>query len=463
MTHEHNPIFRHHALKSWARYSRTLWARYFIDDVSALSQSQAFEETPLPKLLKFTVATLSVSTLAFIGWSAITPIKELARTEGQVVPTGYSRLVQHLEGGLVREILVHEGDFVQKDQVLVRLDGAGTEEDWREQEARVLGLSLQRERLSALLEDRAADFSKFASQPEQAKEQQKMFDTALEARRRERAVLEEQIEQKRTAITRIEQSLATAQSNLTLSGESQAIYAKLTKDGLAARTTYIKKQEEYNSRKGDVSSLSRQKEEAAKELTEYKERLDALAAQQRDSAYNELHRVESDLAQSNEMLKKRQDRVARLEVRSPVMGYVKGLKLNTIGAVIPAGQTLMEVVPVEEQLVVELKIMPQQIGRIETGQTVQVKVDSYDYVRFGTIEGHLESISATTFTDEARREDYYKGRVRLIKNYAGGQPGMHPVIPGMTVDADIVTGEKSVLAYLLKPIRSAMYNSLTEQ
>ncbi len=459
----HMNIFRHNTMRSWVRYLNTVFARYFIDDVSTLSQSQAFKETSLPKLLTLTMATLSVSTLAFIGWSAITPVKELARTEGQVVPTGYSRLVQHLEGGLVREILVHEGDFVQKDQVLVRLDGAGTEEDLREQEARVRGLSLQHERLRALLEGRKPDFSRFPADKSDIAEQQKMFDTAQEARRRERAVLEEQIAQKETAITRIEQSLATAKSNLALSGESQAIYAKLAKDGLTARTTYIKKQEEYNSREGDVSSLSRQKEEATDELTEYRQRLDALTAQQRDSAYSELHRVESDLAQASENLKKRQDRVGRLDVRSPVMGYIKGLKLNTIGAVIPAGQTLMEIVPVEEQLVVELKIMPQQIGRVETGQTVQVKIDSYDYVRFGTIEGRLESISATTFTDEARREDYYKGRVRMAKSYAGHVPGLHPIIPGMTVDADIVTGEKSVLAYLLKPIRSAMYNSMTEQ
>lgn len=451
------------SLKLWPHLLRRRFHRYFIDDMSSLSQSSAFQETALPKLLRLSIGSLSLATFAFIIWAALTPVKELARTEGKVVPSGYSQLVQHLEGGLVREILVHEGDFVQKNQVLVRLDGAGSEEDWREQEALVRGLSLQRERLRALIDERDPDFSSLGAAPEQVKEQRSMFDTASKAHQHERAVLEEQISQKQTALNRIRKSLATANSNLSISGESQAIYSNLAKEGLASRTAYLKKQEEFNTRKGDVDSLSQQRLEAEKELTEYRQRLDALTAQQRDTAYNDLHRVESELAQAQEALKKRHDRVERLEVRAPVMGYVKGLQVNTIGAVIPAGQTLMEVVPVEEQLVVELRIKPQQIGRIAPGQEVHVKVDSYDYVRFGTIDGTLESISATTFTDEIRREDYYKGRVRLERNYVGNVPGNHKVIPGMTVDADIVTGEKSVLAYLLKPIRSAMYNSLTEQ
>jgi membrane fusion protein, adhesin transport system len=290
-----------------------------------------------------------------------------------------------------------------------------------------------------------------------------MYLTTKEARSSERDVLRDQIGQKTKTIERLTQALSTAKENLSVVSESRNIYAKLAGEGLASRTVYLKRQEEYNTRSGEVTSFIRQIEEAQKELTEYRRRFQALAAQQRDAAYNDLHRVESDLAQARETLKKRESRVARLEVRSPVMGYVKGLKLNTIGSVIPAGQTLMEIVPVEEQLVVEVRIPPQQIGRIEAGQQVQVKFDSYDYVRYGTIDGKLESISAMTFTDEARREDYYKGRVRLMRNYAGTTPGVNPVIPGMTVDADIVTGEKSVLGYLLKPIRTALNNAMTEQ
>ena len=437
--------------------------REAVGEVDAISQSLALEEPSLPKLLRFSISMLSAAVLCFIVWASLTDVKEIARTEGQVVPSGYSQLVQHLEGGLVREILVHEGDFVQEGQLLLKLDGAGTEEDLGEQKEAVKGRMLQAERLHALLEMRLPDVTKAGATPEQVLEQQRMYNSMREAWQTERNVLGEQIAQKEKALERIKQAYSTAIANLGLARESRGIYARLAEQKLAPRSIYLQKQAEFNTRSGDVQSLSRQIEEASKELNEYRGRLKALAAQQRDVAYTDLHKLESELAQAREDLKKRTNRVERLEVRAPVMGYVKGLKLNTIGSVIPAGQTLMEIVPVDEQLIVEVRIDPKEIGRVEKGQSVRVKVDSYDYVRYGTIEGSLESISAMTFTDEARHQDYYKGKVRLAHNYAGSVATMNPVIPGMTVDADIVTGEKSILGYLLKPIRSALYNAMTEQ
>ncbi len=445
--------------QSW----RQRYRQWFADDLSGVSQSMALEETRLPRVLTLSTLTLSAATVLFIVWAAITPVKELARTEGQVLPSGYSQLVQHLEGGLVRAILVHEGDFVQKDQLLIEMDGAGLEEDYREQHALVESLALQAELLHALLEGHAPDFKKLSASEAARIQQQQRFESMQNNWADERAVLDQQIAQKQTAIRRLNQSLGTARSNLKVVQESRSIYDTLALKGLLARTTALKKQEEFNTRRGDVNTLAQQRESAKSELAEYQRRRTALASQQRDSAYSELHKVESDLAQARANLKKRNDRVGRLEVRAPVQGYVKGLRLNTIGAVIPAGQTLMEIVPVDETLIVEARILPQQIGRVAIGQPVQVKVDSYDYVRFGSIPGTLESISAMTFTDEARRQDYYKGRITLAHSYAGSQPAEHPILPGMTVDADIVTGEKTILSYLLKPIQIAISNAMTEQ
>lgn len=458
-----HPLTLRQQLRMLYRAMHINYLRWFSDDLNSVSQSMALSETRLPRLLKLSIITLSSATGLFLLWASITPVKELARTEGQVLTAGYSQIVQHLEGGLVKTILVHEGDFVQKDQLLVELDGAGIEEDYREQEALVESLSLQSELLHALLEKKTPNFAGLGASEQAIAQQQHMYETMRDSRASERAVLDEQIAQKETAITRLSQALGTANSNLGVSRESSNIYNGLAGKGLVSRTTALKKQEELNSKKGDVNNIAQQLEEARRELSEFQRRREALASQQRDSTYNDLHKVESDLAQARENLKKRNDRVSRLEVRAPVMGYVKGLKVNTIGAVIPAGQTLMEIVPVDEQLVVEARILPQQVGRVAVGQDVQVKVDSYDYVRYGSIPGKLESISAMTFTDEIRRQDYYKGRIRLERNYAGAQPGAHPVLPGMTVDADIVTGEKTVLGYLLKPIQVAVHNAMSEQ
>ncbi len=293
--------------------------------------------------------------------------------------------------------------------------------------------------------NRAPNFAQYSTDQAAIAEQQRMYDTAKTARAAERAVLDEQIAQKSTMIARLKQTSATANGNLAIAKQNYDIYSDLNQKGLTAQTTFLKKRQELNTQQGEANAAASQMEEGKREVSEYVRRREALADQQRDNIYIELNRIEPQLAQARENLKKRNDRVARLEVRAPVMGYVKGLRLNTIGSVIPAGQTLMEIVPVDERLVVEARILPQQIGRVAVGQEVQVKVDSYDYVRYGTIPGTLESLSAMTFSDEVRRQDYYKGRIRLNRNYAGPTEGSHPIMPGMTVDADIVTGEKSVL------------------
>lgn len=444
------------------RLMRSKVSHEFRDDIDDLGQSLGLEETHLPKLLKFSIMLFSASTFAFLIWAGFTNVKELARTEGQVIPAGYSQIVQHLEGGLVREILVHDGDFVQQDQVLARIDGAGTEEDLREQEELVQSLTLQALKLRALIDGKEPDFASANASKDEVAEQQRMYVATRNARGGEKTILREQIAQRYQTIERLKQSLATAQANLGVAQESKDIYEGLEAKGMAARTALLAKQQEYNSRSGEVESIRKQIDEAQSELSEYNKRLSSLSMQQQDSAYTDLNRVESELSQARESLKKRSDRVTRLEVKSPVTGYVKGLKLNTIGSVIPAGQTLMEIVPAEETLVVEVRIPTEQIGRVAIGQPVQVKVDSYDYVRFGTVDGKLDYVSAMTFTDEARNE-YFKGRVTLARSNIGPALSNHKIIPGMTVDADIVIGEKTVLAYLLKPIRSAIYNSFTEQ
>jgi HlyD family secretion protein/adhesin transport system membrane fusion protein len=462
-TRAQTPFSMNRQLHMLARSAVQWYRQWCNDDVEHASQSLALEETRLPRLVTLTMITLSAATGLFILWAALTPVKELARTEGQVLPAGYNQIVQHLEGGLVEQILVHEGDFVQHNQPLLRLGGAGMEEDFREGQDQVTNLALDAARLTAIIENRKPDFSGLGATATQIAQAQRMYDTTLASNTAERSVLDEQIAEKKNMIARLAQALSVARSNYDAAAESSGIYANLQKQGLVSRTNYLKNQEELNTRRGDAAALARQIAEGKNELAEYQNRRAALDATQKDTANAELGKVQADLAQAREGLKKREDRVSRLEVRAPVMGYVKGLRVNTIGAVIPAGQTLMEIVPVDEQLIVEARILPQQIGRVAVGQTVQVKVDSYDYVRYGMIEGKLESISAMTFTDDIRRQDYYKGRVLLSHNYAGPIPGQHPLLPGMTVDVDIVTGEKSVLGYLLKPIQVAMHNAMTEQ
>ncbi len=152
----------------------------------------------------------------------------------------------------------------------------------------------------------------------------------------------------------------------------------------------------------------------------------------------------------------------RLKIRSPSYGYVKGLNVKTIGGVIESGAVLIEIVPLEDSMIIEAKISPKDIGHVIKGQKVTIKFSAFDFSRYGTVDGKLESISATTFVDEDGTR-YYLGRMSLAKNYVGNDPKQNLIVPGMTVQADIVTGSKSILSYLLKPIHSSITSSFTER
>ena len=162
-----------------------------------------------------------------------------------------------------------------------------------------------------------------------------------------------------------------------------------------------------------------------------------------------------------EIINKLEERTSRLNLRAPARGLVKGLSVNTIGAVIQPGQTLMEIVPLDKDLEVSVKISPQDIGHLEVGQPVQVKFSTFDFSRYGSVQGHLEQISATTFSGE-QGERYYQGRVSLVQNYVGTNPD-NQIMPGMTVMADVITGEKTILEYMLKPIHVSLKTAFTER
>lgn len=442
----------------------TSWRRRLIHhDLRDLTAPLALPETELPKLVHGTIIILAISLLVFLIWASVTPIREIAHTEGQIIPSGYNQIVQHLDGGLVREIIVQEGDFVQKDQVLLRINGAGAEEDLKEQQLLITRLELQAERQLAIIEKREPDFKLITSNSQVIIEQMQTHEANQRSRLADLNVLQEQLAQRERSLVRLQATLSTASANQKLAQEALGIYTELINKGLTNRTNYLRRREEYNVRRGEVAEATQQIQSARREIDEYKRRMEALDSQHNSNAYEQLHALRTEIEQRKQELIKRDRRAERLDVRSPTMGYVKGLRVNTVGSVIPAGSTIMEIVPVNEKLVAEIRILPEEIGRVHVGQRVQVKIDSYDYVRFGIIEGRLQSISATTFADEAQRQDYYKGRVLLERNFIGHTPGLNILIPGMTVNADIVTGEKTIMSYLLRPIKTAMQNALTEQ
>lgn len=449
------------ALKSWLQPA-TLW-RTQSGSLRYLSQVPLMEEMYIPRIIRISMLTFSFALFLFVLWSAITPVNETAKARGEVVPSGYVQIVQHLEGGIIREILVKDGEFVHQGQLLLLLDGGGTGNDLAELEARQLSMKLQAERLRAYVENRQPDFGRISGAKESdVREQQRIFVSMMDARQKEIDVVKNQLMQKRQEYDALQKRLATINTSLGLSKEARDIQKTLHEKGLTSKFRYLEKEESYNALSGDKQQVVSEISRAGEQISEYENRLAALNAHNQDETWQQLDKVESSIAQNQESVAKYAERVGRLEVRAPVDGLVKGLEVNTIGGVIGAGQKLMEIVPYNQQLVAQVRINPSDIGHMAVGQPVEVKVHSFDYSRYGSIKGSIEYISATTFVDETGKS-YYRARVRLQKNYVGGDSHANLIMPGMTVDADIVTGNKTILAYLLKPIHVAMASSFTER
>ena len=433
------------------------------DQLRYLSQSVLMEEAAMPRVVRFTTLVICAAVIVFLIWASFAQVSEVATAKGEVVPHGYVRVVQHLEGGILSEIRIREGDLVQKRDILARLDGAGTYEDLQELKAKQLSLEMQAERLRAFVDDRPPAFdAAYEDQSRVIAEQQKIYDGMLAARDSEMRVIEAQIGQKREELTILEARADTVEQNIRLGREIRDMHKDLLTKGVSSRLAFLERQEELNRLQGELRELTAEANLSRQQISEFENRLTSLAANSRNDAYQQLDRLDSEIAQNHEALAKLRNRVDRLELRSPVEGLVKGIRVTTVGAVISPGQTLMEIVPINESLVAEIRISPNDIGHVKVGQPVHVKIGSYDFARYGSVDGVLEFVSATTFADEAGGT-YYLGRVVLDQNYVGEVAGRNLVLPGMGVEADIVTGGKSILAYLLKPIHVSLSTAMTER
>lgn len=432
-------------------------------DLNDLTRSVLYEEVPNQNLVRLTALVIGSGFLMFIGWAGMTNVNEVTRTNGEIIPSGYAQIVQHLEGGIIAEIMVEEGDLVEQGEVLVRMGAIGAEQDLGSLEERQTTLQLQAERLRALAYDETPDFSEYTGDNAEAVSyQQRLLDTALQAYRAEMKVLQDQLEQRKQSLARLQGEQETAQTELAAGQEQLEMRRPLVESGSVSRAELIDAEREVNQLEGNLRSIAGRISEAENAISEAESRIQTLEAQTRDKALQELEEVETRIAQNIETLGKLEGRVDRQAIRAPVRGLVQGLRVNTIGGVIGPGEPIMEIVPLDRTLIVEAQIPPREIGNLKVGQPARIKVSAFDFSRHGVIEGKLEFLSATTFVNE-QNQSFYKGRIKLATDHVGPNPDRNLILPGMTVQADIITGEKTVLAYLLKPIHTSLDTAFRER
>lgn len=433
-----------------------------------LPQSVKLEESANPHIIRLTMMVISVAIVVFILWAAITNINEITGIKGNIVPRGLTQVVQHLDGGIVIEILVAEGDTVSTGQTLLKVDDGGAIENLAELQSKQNSLLIKSERLYAFINEVKFDFKKNHSDRNSGEKekyilyQNNILKSMIDKKVKEKSILDNQLQQNKDEVEILLAERETLTKTLQYAKESLSLHESLEKSGYTSKLTIIEYKQRIAEYFGEIKEFNRKIVKAKNSIKEYHRRLEYLEANYQEEAYQELDGVNVEIARNKEVITKLRRKVSRLNVKSPVDGIIKGLKINTIGSVIEPGKTLMEILPSNSQLVVDGNISPRDIGHVHVGQMVQIKLSSYDFSRYGTIEGTLEFISATTFLDE-NGEAYYQARVVLSQQYVGKNSNKNTVLPGMTVEGDIITGKKTILAYLLKPIHVSLKTALTER
>ncbi len=384
--------------------------------------------------------------LAFLVWGHFTVFDESISASGQLLPAGHVQSVQHLEGGTISEIYVEDGELVDKGQQLLRLNGNSAQADLAQMHSRQDSLKAELSRLKTFSSPQTA------GSPLSLTDDEKAILTSMEqSRDRQRAVLDMQISQKKKEFLSLSLTKTMMNKNLHLLKHENGIKMSLAAKGFGSQLMAITSQRELNEAEAkfnDIVSMEARAQDALEEAKRKRQALDADLLQQAMKRYGE---IQAQLAELSSSLTKLEDAAARTIITSPVRGYIKGLGVHTLGGVVEAGKLLLEIVPINTPLQLEAIIEPQDIARVHEGEKVKIKVSAYDYARYGYATGHVSNVSASTFqTAEGRA--FYKTKIALDQPYIGNADSGARLSAGMTVDASIITGEKTVLQYLLKPV-----------
>lgn len=428
-----------------------------------LSESVHVEEELLPSFVRSILWFVALMVIVFIVWAGMTRMKEVARAPGEIIPAGKVKVVQHLDGGIIAEIMAEERMLVKQGDILLRLDGSQAVADLRQMEARRDFLLLRAERLQAFVDGTRPDFNSLGiTQREMLSGEQELYLSQLASRSSTLAVLDRQINQRRQRVQQLEKALAVAKQHQELTEELSEMREELASRKLINRTVLLETRRAKVTASGEVVRLEEEIGVAKQELAETSNRrVDTINQSQRESM-GELGLVRAELAEVDETIQRLQARVDRLEVRASSQGYIQDLKVETIGQVVQPGALLMQIVPDDDVLEAEVRISPRDIGFVKVEQPVKMRVSSYDYSRYGTASGTLKRLSATSLMGQDNKP-YFRGLVSLDRPYVGDVPGRNPLQPGMGVEAEILTGQKTMLTYLLKPLSDIVSSSFRER
>ncbi len=417
-----------------------------------------------PRLARATVWIAGLLLIVALTWANYAVLEEVTTGEGKAIPSSKIQTIQNLEGGIVAEIFVREGQVVNKGDTLLRLDSTRFRSNQEESEVDRLALLAQIERLTAEAEGKPLTLSQEIIQqsPQLAEDERALYESRQQRLHSEQRTLREQLIQKQQEQAEFRAKQQQYRSSLALIQQELNMSTPLVASGAISAVEVLRLRRSLVEVRGalDATTLALPRAEAA--ANEMQSRIEQSELAFRAEAFKNLNEARTQWQKITASGVAIQDRVSRTTVTSPVKGIIKQLKINTIGGVVQPGSDMLEIVPLEDNLLIEARVRPQDVAFLHPGQKAMVKFNAYDYTIYGGLKANLELISADTIIDKDGRS-FYLIQVRTDKNHLGSDEQPLLIIPGMVATVDIITGKKSVLDYLLKPVLKARAEALRER
>lgn len=408
---------------------------------------------------------IAASVFWIILWASIAEIDELTRGEGKIIPSQQLQVIQNLEGGIVSEILVKEGDHVQKGQVLLRIDDKSFASSYGESRLRYVELKAKSMRLEAEASGQSFEVSLDTESEEMKKQieyEKSLYKSNQEQLIQTFQILNEQIKQKESELTELESKVSQLQTSYNLVRKEVEIMEPLVKKGLVSEIEFLQLKRQTNNIQGELQTTRLAIPRVQSSILEVKSKRGEAELNFMNKSKKDLNEAVAEMSRLHEAQTSLEDRVQRTLVRAPVDGTVKQLLVNTVSGVVKPGMDILEIVPTEDTLLVEAKIKPSDVAFLRLGLDATVKFTAYDFSIYGGLKGKLVFVSADTITND-KGESYYLVHIKTDKNHLGTPEKPLELMVGMTTTVDILTGKKTVLDYLLKPILKAKNNALRER
>lgn len=417
-----------------------------------------------PKTLHWVLMAFLVTITLFLIWASIAKIDEIARGSGKVVPNGQNQVVQNLEGGIVSEILIKEGDFVEKDQILIKISNEKSNSTAASNELKSFYLQAQIKRLESVLKKEPFVFEASDNKDLQdfLKNENELYLTNKKQLESKIMILKEQIRQKENELKDARQTINHMKFSVDAISKEVEMTKPMVEKGIRSQVDFLKLQREQSDARQKLQSVVLSISKIDSEILEINKKIDETYQINDSETRQKLNEIITSLRDLEANSIASTDQVFRTIVKAPSNGIVQKLHINTIGGSVKPAQDLIEIVPTDYKLIVEVKLLPKDIAFIYHGQKAIVKFSAYDFSIYGGLDGHVINISPDTITEKDDKT-YYLVRIETEKNFIGDKEKSMKIIPGMVADVDIITGKKTILDYILKPILKTKQYTFTER